>query len=139
MNVLHFEIEIVYISFLGAEVLFLFQRLRSRYYCYIVENQRMLKKIFIFIVCASEISIPIKLFFFHRKNMISKGIILSQRAVLSILIPCLQSNATCTCFILPRFIHVHVVCYDRAPKQLAFVRLAFFRQHYSTQIIMFIS
>lgn len=97
------------------------------------------KKIFIFIVCASEISIPIKLFFFHRKNMISKGIILSQRAVLSILIPCLQSNATCTCFILPRFIHVHVVCYDRALKQLAFVRLAFFRQHYSTQIIMFIS
>lgn len=75
MHVSHSEI--VYISFLGAEVPFLFQRLRSRCYCGKSEDN---KNIYLLTVCALAIynSNQIFLSFFNRKSRTSKGIILPQ-------------------------------------------------------------
>lgn len=94
MHVSHSEI--VYISFLGAEVPFLFQRLRSRCYCGKSEDN---KNIYLLIVCALAICNSNQIFLFfliakveHQRELYCHSAL---RVVFSIFISCLQSNSTC--------------------------------------------
>lgn len=79
MHVSHSEI--VYISFLGAEVPFLFQRLRSRCYCGKSEDN---KNIYLLTVCALAIcnSNQIFLFFLIAKVDIKGNYIATARCAL---------------------------------------------------------
>lgn len=133
MHVSHSEI--VYISFLGAEVPFLFQRWRSRCYCGKSEDN---KNIYLLIVCALAICNSIQIFlFFNRKSRGSKGIILPPRVARCTFnihfVPAVKR------YVLHPPTRVCIVCWVR-PSSWQLLDSHFpCRRYYSSQIVMFIS
>lgn len=134
MHVSHSEI--VYISFLGAEVPFLFQRLRSRCYCGKSEDN---KNIYLLTVCALAICNSNQIFLFfliakveHQRELYCHSAL---RVVFSIFISCLQSNSTCC---IPRVFIYSML--GQTPKVLDLLDSHFpCRRYHSSQMVRFFS